>query len=215
MPGSEIKICGLSTPETVDAAVDAGATHIGLNLYEPSPRYVTLDHAAALRRRVPPHIKVALVTVSMDAPGTVRAIEAVRPDILQFHGAETPEWLALLRNNTPLEVWKAVGVRDASSLDYALTFKDAADKVLYDAAAGAMPGGSGLALDWSLLANHRHEVPWGLAGGLTRANVAEAIRATGAPLVDTSSGIETAPGVKDVDLIQAFCKAARQENVRA
>ncbi len=209
MANVEIKICGLSTPETVDAAIDAGATHIGLNLYEPSPRYVTLDKAAALRRRVPQHVKVVLVLVSLEALPTAQALDAVKPDVVQFHGAETPEWLALIRNNTPLEVWKAVGVRNAESLQYALTFKGAADKVLYDAAAGAMPGGNGLAIDWSLLANYQHQIPWGLAGGLTPNNVAEAIRATGAPLVDTSSGVETAPGVKDVDLIKAFCKAAR------
>jgi phosphoribosylanthranilate isomerase len=209
MPGSEIKICGLSTPETVDAAVDAGATHIGLNLYEPSPRYVPLDTAAALRRRVPQHVKVVLVLVSMDAPSTVRALEAVRPDVVQFHGQETPEWLALIRNNSPLEVWKAIGVRNADSLASTLKWKGAADKLLYDAAAGALPGGNGLAIDWALLSGFDHQIPWGLAGGLNPANVAEAIRTTGAALVDTSSGVETAPGVKDVDLIRAFCKAAR------
>src|SRR4051812_15043359 len=99
---TEIKICGLSTPETVDAAVDAGATHIGLNLYEPSPRYVPLDKAAELRRRIPQHVKVVLVLVSMEAQPTVQALDAVRPDVVQFHGAETPEWLALVKNNTAL-----------------------------------------------------------------------------------------------------------------
>jgi phosphoribosylanthranilate isomerase len=210
MANVEIKICGLGTPETVDAAVAAGATHIGLNLYEPSPRYVPLDTAAALRRRVPQHVKVVLVLVSMDAPSTVRALEAVRPDVVQFHGQETPEWLALIRNNSPLEVWKAIGVRNADSLASTLKWKGAADKLLYDAAAGALPGGNGLAIDWALLSGFDHQIPWGLAGGLNPANVAEAIRTTGAALVDTSSGVETAPGVKDVDLIRAFCKAARE-----
>lgn len=209
MANVDIKTCGLSTPEAVDAAVDAGATHIGLVHYEPSPRHLPLDRAAALRRRVPEQVKVVLLLVSMEALPTARALEAVKPDVVQFHGQETPEWLALIRNNTPLEVWKAVGVRNAASLDYALTFRDAADRVLYDAAAGALPGGNGLALDWSLLANFRHQMPWGLAGGLTPDNVAEAIRATGAPLVDASTGLETAPGVKDVELIRAFCRAAR------
>jgi len=210
MANVEIKICGLSTPETVDAAVDAGATHIGLVHYAPSPRHVSLEQAAALRRRVPEQVKVVLLLVSMEALPTAQALDAVKPDVVQFHGAETPEWLALIKNNTPVEVWKAVGVRNAESLQHALTFKDAVHRVLYDAAAGALPGGNGLALDWSLLANARHEIPWGLAGGLTPGNVAEAIRATGAPLVDASSGLETAPGVKDVDLIRAFCKAARE-----
>ena len=209
MANVEIKICGLSTPETVDAAVDAGATHVGLVHYAPSPRHVSLDQAAALRRRVPSQVKVVLLLVSMDALPTAQALDAVKPDVVQFHGAETPEWLALIKNNTPLEVWKAIGVRNAQSLESSLDWKGAADKLLYDAAAGALPGGNGLALDWSLLANFRHELPWGLAGGLTPGNVTDAIRTTGAPLVDASSGLETAPGVKDVDLIRAFCKAAR------
>jgi phosphoribosylanthranilate isomerase len=215
MANVEIKICGLSSPETIDAAVDAGATHVGLVHFAPSPRHLSLDDAAKLRRRVPERVKVVLLLVSMEALPTAQALEAVKPDVVQFHGAETPEWLALVKTNTPVEVWKAVGVRDASSLEYARTFKGAVDKVLYDAAAGALPGGNGLALDWSLLAGTRHDIPWGLAGGLTPHNVAEAIRATRAPLVDASTGLETAPGVKDVDLIRAFCKAARQENIRA
>jgi len=209
MAETEIKICGLSTPETVDAAIEAGATHIGLVHYEPSPRHVSLDQAAALRRRVPQRVKVVLLLVSMEALPTAQALDAVKPDVVQFHGSETPEWLALIKNNTPLEVWKAIGVRNAESLESSLKWKGAADKVLYDAAAGALPGGNGLALDWSLLANFRHELPWGLAGGLRPGNVADAIRVTGAPLVDASTGLETSAGVKDVDLIRAFCKAAR------
>src|SRR6478735_2263217 len=194
MANVEIKICGLSTPETVDAAVDAGATHIGLVHYEPSPRHLSLENAAKLRRRVPERVKVVLLLVSMQAIPTAQALDAVKPDVVQFHGAETPEWLALIKNNTPLEVWKAVGVRNAESLDYALTFKDAVHRVLFDAAVGSLPGGNGLALDWSLLNGFGNRMPWGLAGGLTPGNVAEAIRLTGAPLVDTSSGVESAPG---------------------
>lgn len=209
MSKTEIKICGLSTPETVDAAVSAGATHIGLVHYEPSPRHVSLEQAAALRRRVPPGVKVVLLLVSMEAVPTAQALDAVRPDVVQFHGRETPEWLTLLKQHTPLEIWKAIGVKNTDSLSKAQRFNGAADRLIYDAAAGALPGGNGLALDWSLLSSFRHEMPWGLAGGLTPSNVAEAIRTTGAALVDTSSGVESAPGVKDVDLIAAFCKAAR------
>ena len=205
----EIKICGLSTPEAVDAAVAARATHVGLVHYEPSPRHVTLEQAAALRARVPDNIKVVLLLVNQEPLPTVRAIEAVRPDVVQFHGSEKAEWLALIKQNSPLEIWKAVGVGSAEVLEKVQRFKGAVDKLLYDAPAKALPGGNGLALDWSLLANFRHSIPWGLAGGLTPENVAEAIRQTGAPLVDTSSGVESAPGVKDVDKIAAFCKAAR------
>ena len=209
MPDTEIKICGLSTPETVDAAVDAGATHIGLVHYEPSPRHLSLEDAAKLRRRIPPSVKVVLLLVNMEAVPTAQAIDAVKPDVIQFHGGETPEWLALIKDKTPFEVWKAWGVRSAESLANALRYKGAVDMMLYDAPAKKAPGGQGLALDWSLLAGHRHELPWGLAGGLSPANVAEAIRLTGAPLVDASSGLETAPGVKDVGLIRAFIEAVR------
>ena len=209
MSETKIKICGLSTPETVDAAVDAGATHIGLVHYEPSPRHLSLEDAAKLRRRIPPSVKVVLLLVNMEAVPTAQAIDAVKPDVIQFHGGETPEWLALIKDKTPFEVWKAWGVRSAESLANALRYKGAVDMMLYDAPAKKAPGGQGLALDWSLLAGHRHELPWGLAGGLSPANVAEAIRLTGAPLVDASSGLETAPGVKDVGLIRAFIEAVR------
>ena len=210
MPGPEIKICGLSTPEMVDAAVAARASHIGLVHYPPSPRHVSLEQAARLRVRVPAEIKVVLLLVNEQPEPTVRAIEAVKPDVVQFHGKETPEWLALIKNNTALEVWKAWGVRNADSLAKATKYAGAVHRMLYDAPANKAPGGQGLAIDWSLLANHRHELPWGLAGGLTPANVTEAIAQTRAPLVDASSGLESAPGVKDANLVRAFCEAARK-----
>ena len=127
MSETKIKICGLSTPETVDAAVDAGATHIGLVHYEPSPRHLSLEDAAKLRRRIPPSVKVVLLLVNMEAVPTAQAIDAVKPDVIQFHGGETPEWLALIKDKTPFEVWKAWGVRSAESLAYALCYKGAVD----------------------------------------------------------------------------------------
>jgi len=209
MPETQIKICGLTTPETLDAAIDAGATHVGLVHYEPSPRHLSLEDAAMLRRRVPPHVRVVLLLVNMEAVPTAHAVEAVKPDVIQFHGGETPQWLALIKDKTPFEVWKAWGVRSAESLANALKYKGAVDLMLYDAPAKTAPGGQGLAVDWSLLAGHRHELPWGLAGGLSPDNVAEAIRLTGAPLVDASSGLESAPGVKDIGKIRAFIEAVR------
>lgn len=205
----QIKICGLSTPETVDAAVAAGASHVGFVHYPPSPRHVTLEQAAALRSRLPERVKAVLLLVNADAALVEQAVGGVQPDVIQFHGKEAPRDIAAIRSQYGMECWKAVGVKDAGDLAKALDFKDAADLVLYDAEAGKLPGGNGLALDWSLLAGYRHQMPWGLAGGLTPANVADAVRQTGAPLVDTSSGVESAPGVKDMDRIKAFCQSAR------
>ena len=202
-----IKICGLRSREAIEAAAAAGATHVGLVHYAPSPRHVSLDEAAALRRLVPAHMKAVLLLVSMKARQAAEAIVAVKPDVVQFHGAESPEGCAAFRQHAGVEVWKAVGVKDADSLVHAQRFVGTVDRILYDAPAGSLPGGQGLALDWSLLSGHRHLAPWGLAGGLNPANVAEAIRQTGAPLVDTSSGVESAPGVKDAARIAAFCRA--------
>ncbi|WP_336986230.1 phosphoribosylanthranilate isomerase [Altererythrobacter aquiaggeris] len=206
----QIKICGLSTPETVDAAVDAGATHIGLVHFSPSPRHVSLDQAAALRRRVPGRVKVVLLTVNMEPAPFTAAIDAVRPDIIQFHGNETTQWLALVKQHAPYQLWKAVGVKNHETFERARKWDGVVDRLLYDAPAAALPGGNGLAVDWSLFSKGGlPNIPWGLAGGLNPANVADAIRQTGAELVDASSGLESAPGIKEVDRIKAFCEAAR------
>jgi len=211
MTPPEIKICGLSTPQAVDFAVDAGANYIGLVHHEPSPRHVSLEQAAALRARVPERTKVVLLLVNQQPQPTVAALAAVKPDIVQFHGTETPEWLAVIRQNIRVGIWKAVGVKDLTSLERAQRFQGAVDMLLYDApATKALPGGNGLALDWSLLASFRHSAPWGLAGGLSPANVAQAVRETGAPLVDVSSGVESAPGTKDEGKIRDFIRAARE-----
>ena len=204
----QIKICGLSTPETIDAAVDAGATHVGLVHFEPSARHVSLEDAAKLRARVPANVKVVLLLVNQQPDATAKALAAVKPDVVQFHGRETPEWTEMVREKTQLKVWKALGLRDAGTLERSAAYVGKVDRLLFDAPAKALPGGNGTAFDWNLLAGHKHLGDWGIAGGLTPDNVAEAIRATGAPLVDASSGLESAPGVKDVDLIRAFCKAA-------
>ncbi len=209
MPKTQIKICGLSTPETVDAAVNAGATHIGLVHFEPSPRHLSLADAAKLRRRVPEEVKVVLLTVNMQPQPWAIAIDAVKPDVVQFHGSETPEWFALIKQHSPIELWKAIGVKDAEAFERARKWEGVADCLLFDAPAQKLPGGNGLALDWTLFGNHKlPNVPWGLAGGLNPDNVADAIRQTGTEMVDASSGLESEPGAKDVDRIKAFCKAA-------
>lgn len=203
-----VKICGLKTPETVDAAIRHGATHIGLVHYEPSSRHVDLKTAAELRKRAGPHVKVALLLVNAPQRLTGDALGMVRPDIIQFHGSETPEWLAVVKRFAPAEIWKAIGLKDSETLVRMQKYHGIADRILFDAPAAALPGGTGTRFDWSLLKNHRHTMDWGIAGGLTPANVAQAIAETGAPLVDVSSGVESAPGVKDVDKIAAFLKAA-------
>ena len=203
-----VKICGLSTPETVDAAIRLGATHIGLVHYEPSSRHDDLKTAAALREHARGRVKVALLLVNASQQVTGEALSKVRPDIIQFHGNETPEWLAAVKRLVPAEVWKAVGLKDAGTLERIRQYDGAADRILFDAPAAALPGGTGTRFDWTLLRDHRHSIDWGVAGGLTPANVAQAIAETGAPLVDVSSGVESAPGVKDMDKIAAFLKAA-------
>lgn len=209
MTGTLIKICGLSTPETVAAAVRAGASHVGFVHFAQSPRHVSLADAARLRAQVPPHVQAVLLVVNPSPATLADAVRDVRPDVMQFHGDETPETLARFRADTGISAWRALGITNAASLAQAVRFHGAVDRLLLDAPASSLPGGNGTAFDWNLLKSYDAPTPWGLAGGLTCANVAEAIRLTGAPLVDTSSGVESAPGIKDVDKIAAFCKAAR------
>jgi len=209
MSGTLVKICGISTPETLAAAIGSGASHVGFVHFVKSPRHLSLADAGRLRSLVPSHVKAVLLLVNPSPETLAEAIRTVAPDVVQFHGAETPDALARFRAETGIEAWRAMAVKDAAALANAAQFRSAADMVLLDAPASALPGGNGTAFDWSLLAGWQAPLAWGLAGGLTPANVAEAIRRTRAPLVDTSSGVESAPGIKDVDKIAAFCKAAR------
>ena len=205
-----VKICGLSTEDSIDAAIDAGATHIGLVHFEKSPRHVSLARAKELRAHAGDRIRTVMLLVNADPKLTGKAIAEVQPDILQFHGSETPEWVKLVRAKSGLEIWKAVGVRDRAGLAKTGRYVGAVDHLLFDAPAKALPGGTGTSFDWSLLADHDHQIDWGLAGGLDPDNVTDALTATDAPLVDVSSGVESAPGVKQVDRIAAFCQAVRE-----
>jgi len=200
------KICGLSTPETVDAAVRGGASHVGFVFFPPSPRHVSLDWARALIARVPAHVGKLGVFVDPDDALVGEAL-AAGIDTVQLHKA-TPARAAAIRARAP--VWAAVAVKTRADLESARDFEGAADRILYDAKTpdgAALPGGMGLRFDWSLLHGFAHPLPWALSGGLDSANVRDAIGATGARLVDVSSGVERAPGVKDVDKIAAFLKA--------
>lgn len=212
MPAPAIKICGVSTPDTLDAVIAARADYVGFVFFPGSPRNVTPREAAPLAARAAGRIsRVGLFVDAADA--LIReAAAGGQLDALQLHGSETPERAAQLRDQLGLPVWKAISVASAADVERAAAYVGAADLILFDAKTpkGTLPGGMGLTFDWSLLALWRGRAPWGLAGGLNPANVAEAARATGAPLVDTSSGVESAPGVKDAGRIAAFCRAVRE-----
>lgn len=211
--GVEVKICGLSTPETVDAAVAAGADLIGLVFFPKSPRNVTLEQAARLAARARGRAKVVALVVDAGDEQLHDIARRVQPDFFQAHGSETPERVAEIERLTGRPVIKAIRVRDAADIASASAFSSAASLILYDAKApetlgGALPGGNGHAFDWELLEGGRRPA-FMLAGGLSPENVAQAIRVTGAPMVDVSSGVETAPGVKDPALIRKFIEAAK------
>jgi phosphoribosylanthranilate isomerase len=206
-----IKICGLSTPETVDAALKGGASHAGFVFFARSPRNLDYDRATGLIARLPDHVMPVGVMVDPDDEAIGRALRAgIRT--IQLHGAEPPARAAAVRQRFGAAVWKAIAVKTAADLAAGSAFAGTVDMLLYDAKTpkGAdLPGGMGLRFDWTLLAGFRPPMDWGLSGGLDPANAREAIGMTGAPLVDVSSGVESAPGIKDVDKIAAFCDAVR------
>lgn len=203
------KICGLSTPETLDAALAGGASHVGFVFFAKSPRNVSPDEAAALIARTAGRARTVGLFVDAEA-GFIDAVRhQTRIDIVQLHGGEAPAFAAGLGG----EVWKAIPVRTGADLISASEYRGAVSRILYDAKpprGAELPGGTGMRFDWTLLTGHTHPLPWILAGGLDADNVAEAVRVTGATILDVSSGVERAPGVKDVDKIGAFLKAASQ-----
>lgn len=210
MTTRQIKICGLSTPATIAACAEAGATHIGLNFYPPSPRYVSAHQAEKLSKATPASLSKVGVFVSPDLAFLDECVEAGKLDAIQLHGREDAARIDEIKSRFGLPVWKVLSVETAADVARAGDYANA-DFLLFDAKTpkGAnLPGGMGLGFDWSLLEAYDGTVPWGLAGGLNPDNVAEAIRATGTALVDTASGVESQPGIKDVDKIAAFCKAA-------
>lgn len=202
------KICGLSTPETLDAAIAGGASHVGFVFFAPSPRNLAFDRAAGLSARVPDRVRRVGVFVDPDDALIDAAIGAGRLDVLQLHKT-TAARRAAIRERTGREVWAVIAVKQPADLAGA-HHMEVADRILYDAKTpdgAVLPGGMGLRFDWRLLGGFRHPLPWALSGGLDAENVAEAARITGATLVDVSSGVESAPGVKDVAKIAAFLKA--------
>jgi phosphoribosylanthranilate isomerase len=190
--------------------VAGGASHLGFNFFPPSPRYLDFEQAAALAAAVPDHVGRVGVFVDPDEELIARAIATARLTAIQLHGKESPADAAAHRRRHGLELWKVISVRTRADLDRGRAFKGIADRLLYDAKTppgSALPGGMGLRFDWKLLDGFDHPLPWALSGGLDAGNVADAIGITGARLVDASSGLESAPGIKDVDKIAAFMQA--------
>ena len=209
----QVKICGITDEIALETAVSAGASYLGFVFFERSPRHLTLDQAAALAALVPDDVLKVALTVNAGDATLDPIVEALKPDLLQLHGEEPPERLAALRERYGLALMKAIPVGGPEDLAAIDVYQKAADLLLFDAKppksmAGALPGGNGLIFDWSLIAGSRPAIPWMLSGGLDAGNVGEAIRMTGAPIVDVSSGVESAPGKKDPARIKAFCEAA-------
>jgi len=211
MPTSAIKICGINTPNALDAAIRGRADHVGFNFYPPSPRFVAPEVAANLGARAEGRIGKVGVFVDADDAFLGEAVPAAGLTGIQLHGSESPERAAQVRSRFGIPVWKVISVTRSEDVARAIVYAGAADFILFDAKtpSGTLPGGMGLSFDWDLVSGWRGGLPWGLAGGLHPGNVAEAIRRTGAALVDTSSGVESAPGVKEESLIAAFCMAVR------
>lgn len=211
MAENKVKICGLRDAQSVHAAVQAGAAYVGFVFFERSPRALSIAQAAQLGALVPPGVAKVALTVDAD-DATLDALTAGVPlDMLQLHGSESPARVTQVRARYGLPVMKAVGVAGPDDLTALESYARVADQLLVDAkppAGAVLPGGNGLAFDWRLIAGRRWPVPWMLAGGLTAGNVADAVRLTGARQLDVSSGVESAPGVKDVSLIRAFIDAA-------
>ncbi|MEO0939227.1 MAG: phosphoribosylanthranilate isomerase [Pseudomonadota bacterium] len=209
----QVKICGLTQPDTLRAATEAGAAYVGFVFFAKSPRNVSISDAAHLAALVPAGVMKVGLMVDPSNQDLDAILARVPLDMIQLHGHEPPARVSDVRARTGLPVMKAVGIADAADLPQLDTYARVADQLLVDAkppASGELPGGNGLSFDWRLIAGRRWPVPWMLAGGLTPDNVAEAVQMTGAPAVDVSSGVERAPGVKDAGRIADFLKASTE-----
>jgi phosphoribosylanthranilate isomerase len=210
----QIKICGLSTADTVAAAVDAGADLIGFVSFARSPRHVAMADAAALAAPARGRADIVLLVVDATDAELTEAVAILNPDVLQVHGAEAPDRVAALRARFGVPVIKAIKVATRADVQSALAFRSVADLVLFDAKApktldGALPGGNGLSFDWQLLDGWPSGEPYMLSGGLNADTIGAAVAQTKAPFVDVSSGVESTPGIKSVRLIQDFIAAVR------
>lgn len=208
----DVKICGVTTPEAIEAAAAGGARYVGLVFYPPSPRAVAPELAWQLARRVPTGVRVVGLFVEPSDDELQDYVSRVPLDMIQLHGNETPARVAEVRRTLSMPVMKAIRVAEAADLEVVPDFADVADRLLFDAKppknVTALPGGNGIPFDWTLLAGRTWPKPWMLSGGLDIDNVAEAVRVTGAPAIDVSSGVEDRPGHKDPAKVRAFLQAA-------
>ena len=207
-----VKICGLSTPQALDVALESGADLVGFVFFPPSPRNLGLEAARTLGERVKSRASKVALTVDASDETLAAIVEALKPDMLQLHGSEPPERVTDLRKRFGLPVMKALPIAERKDLERIELYKKIADRLIFDARASqnaTRPGGRGQPFDWTLLKGIDPGVPFMLSGGLDASNVAEALRITRAPSVDGSSGVERAPGEKDLDKIWAFIRAAR------
>lgn len=213
----DIKICGLSTPETLAAALDGGASHVGFIFFPKSPRNVAPEQAGRLREAAAGNAKAVAVTVDADDGFLDAIVATMRPDMLQLHGGETPERVAAVKARYGLPVMKALPVREAADLAAVAPYRGVADRFLFDArppAGAELPGGNGIAFDWEILAGLDPGLDYMLSGGLNAANIGDALKIADPPGIDVSSGVESAPGVKDRRLIEDFFRAARTASDR-
>jgi phosphoribosylanthranilate isomerase len=209
---AKVKICGLKTAAALEAALAGGADYVGLVFFPPSPRFLTPAEAAPLAAQARGRARIVALMVDPDDTLIDAVVGAVDPDLLQLHGEESPERVAEVRRRWAKPVMKAVKVETAADAEAALRYRGIADLILFDARpprGSPLPGGNGLPFDWRALAEVKDKVPYMLSGGLTPDNVAEAIRVTGAAMVDVSSGVELRPGEKDPELIRRFLRAAK------
>jgi phosphoribosylanthranilate isomerase len=210
MKNVQVKICGLSTPETVTSAITHGADFTGFVFYSPSPRNVDIEMAQYLAKQVPDHIGRVGLFVDPDDDLLAQVLNTVPLTMIQLHGDETPDRVGQIKRKFDIPVMKALPIENADSLGSIAAYEDPADWLLFDAKGEKLPGGNGIAFDWSILKDYQGAKPWMLAGGLTPENVGDALSLLSPDAVDVSSGVESAPGEKDPVKIEAFLKAVKK-----
>lgn len=210
---TKVKICGLSTPQGIQAATEAGADFVGFVFFARSPRAVSALQAVSLARGVPAGVAKVGLFVDPDDAAIADVLAHVGLDYLQLHGAETVERVRQIRTRFGLPVIKAIAIAGVADIDRARTYETVSDILLFDAkppqTVDALPGGNGLVFDWRLIAGHTWAQPWMLSGGLDAENISEAVRISGAKMLDVSSGVESGPGIKDISKIRSFVKTAK------